>query len=623
MMNPVTTRGPVWRRILPVGCLAWIGVATAHAQFVVDPGGQGTHTTIQSAIDDADDGFEIVVMPGTYFERIDFSGKAVRLRGSAPANAQTVAATVIDGQGIDTVVTFASGEGPGSVLQGFTVRHGDSNPHGGGIICVNGSSPRILANRIVANTSYLNGAGLYCASGASPLIRDNVFFDNQCNGRGGAIYAESGSPLIEHNVIDANSAGCSAGGGVYLAEGTGGAVLRANDITRNFSRLGGGVAVANAGPRIERNRIVSNVGFPRGGGVSLANANVTFTSNIVAGNRAAVAGAVDCAQGVVVLRSNSFIGNWATDAAILTFINGSQGDVVGNVFAFNRQGVAVQTAGGGSANADYNCLFGNTGGDFAGAVDLGPNNLFDNPLIIDVGTWMPTGLGVSDEDVPCEGGGQIEHVAHFSGPGTASGYAQYRLKPDRTRFDISLTGFPPGQHGVFINDVSVGQIFVDGGGNGDLEYDTNDENFPPTFPNIALGDIVRIGTVASSAFGPGWTGTGDVWLTGDEHLQDASPCRDAGPPSLPPEEDRDIDGQPRISGAAPDTGADEVVPAGNGDADADGDVDFADLADFQLCFRGSDVNLPAPQCAALDLDGDADVDLDDWQSFEAAITGPG
>ncbi|MBN1514243.1 MAG: hypothetical protein JXB13_19660 [Phycisphaerae bacterium] len=75
------------------------------------------------------------------------------------------------------------------------------------------------------------------------------------------------------------------------------------------------------------------------------------------------------------------------------------------------------------------------------------------------------------------------------------------------------------------------------------------------------------------------------------------------------------------------TGGQDVyvaVGAPQSDFDADGDVDLADFALFQSCFRGA--GLPCPGCPACpadaDLDGDDDVDNADFTVFEGCLNGP-
>ncbi len=64
------------------------------------------YCSIQTAIDNAVDTDEIVVAPGTYFETIDFLGKAITLRSSDGPDM-----TTIDGTGFH-VVQCVSFEGP-------------------------------------------------------------------------------------------------------------------------------------------------------------------------------------------------------------------------------------------------------------------------------------------------------------------------------------------------------------------------------------------------------------------------------------------------------------------------------------------------------------------------------
>ncbi|MDQ4131803.1 MAG: hypothetical protein M3179_01040 [Actinomycetota bacterium] len=132
----------------------------------------GRAPTIQAAIDAAADGDSVVVDPGTYYENIDYRGKRIEVRSSGGRDV-----TVIDGGGAGPAVTFASGEDLGSVLRGFTVRHGtpgeESNFAGGGV-SISGSSPTIVGNLIRDNTGCNAGAGIDIVARvtADPVQRD-------------------------------------------------------------------------------------------------------------------------------------------------------------------------------------------------------------------------------------------------------------------------------------------------------------------------------------------------------------------------------------------------------------------------------------------------------------------
>jgi hypothetical protein len=83
-------------------------------------------------------GDEILVASGSYAETIDFKGKAIALRSSGGSEL-----TVIGGSGLNqSVVRCGSGEGPDTVLQGFTIAGGSSVF--GGDMRNGGSSPTVL-----------------------------------------------------------------------------------------------------------------------------------------------------------------------------------------------------------------------------------------------------------------------------------------------------------------------------------------------------------------------------------------------------------------------------------------------------------------------------------------------
>ncbi|HUS84372.1 MAG TPA: hypothetical protein VMX56_04445, partial [Anaerolineales bacterium] len=83
---------------------------------------------IQAAIDAASDGDTVLVAPGTYYETIDFLGKAITVESETIPEE-----TIIDAGGAGSVVTFDSEEGRDSVLRGFLLRGGYGNLVGGGV----------------------------------------------------------------------------------------------------------------------------------------------------------------------------------------------------------------------------------------------------------------------------------------------------------------------------------------------------------------------------------------------------------------------------------------------------------------------------------------------------------
>jgi predicted outer membrane repeat protein len=126
--------------------------------------------SIVLAVDAANDhGDTIVVDRGTHTANsIDFQGKAITLASQHPDDPDCVAATVIDCAQLGRAFIFQSGEGPHSVVDGFTIRNGSAvydptaategggigtpgaDAYGGAVACFNGSSPT-LSNLIIEN----------------------------------------------------------------------------------------------------------------------------------------------------------------------------------------------------------------------------------------------------------------------------------------------------------------------------------------------------------------------------------------------------------------------------------------------------------------------------------------
>ena len=252
--------------------------------------------TIQAGIGAAAPGDIVLVAPGTYFERINFSGKAIIVTSEAGPSG-----TIIDGGAGGAVVTFNTGEGRGAVIRGFTITNGGGFS-GSGVV-VSNASPTIDFNIITANRG-CDGVGINVSFG-SPLITNNQITGNvrtECSGGlGGAGIKVSGASaaVIESNFIADNSLTGGNGGGISLFA-AGAPIIRNNRIMRNSvsgvspAARGGAIYIVNQSDAlIVQNLIVGN-GAGEGGGiywlVPSGARGPRLVNNTMVDNQATVAG---------------------------------------------------------------------------------------------------------------------------------------------------------------------------------------------------------------------------------------------------------------------------------------------------------------------------------------------
>ncbi len=396
-----------WTGVLSVWLLL-VPEARALAQVtrVVDNDGHGSQAncdsqdsafmTIGGAIAASSFGDSVIVCPGTYVENVNFGGKSIPVRARYGPYL-----TIIDGNAADSVVTFAGGEGPAAILDGFTIRNGRASFDGGGIRIAN----------------------------ASPTVLNNLIMDNRaCSGTGVSI--SFGSPLVENNVIAGNTqAGCSGGGGGGMEiGGSSQAQIRSNIITNNtIPSSGGGIALfASGGPTIERNIISGNTAGGEGGGLWLVNqSDALITGNLIFGNSAAHGGGIywmvpSGTRGPLVV-NNTIADNSSPDGSAI-FADGfdAQAELVNNVIVAALGQTAVICGNFNDVNPPvfrFNNVFSASGSEYGGTCtnqtgvngNISAASLFANPSAgdyrlkagspgIDAGDVAATGIAAVDLD---------------------------------------------------------------------------------------------------------------------------------------------------------------------------------------------------------------------------------
>jgi predicted outer membrane repeat protein len=225
-----------------------------------DTAGDGTETnpfaTIQAGIKAVKAGGVVLVHPGTYSETVSFNGKDITVK-----SAEGFAKTVIDGNtaivsaNIKGLVTFKNGEGPDSVLSGFTIINGSSKS---GIYCEK-SGPTLEDLRISHNSN-TSGAGIFCTTNAYPVVRNSVISENSATNFGGGIYCKDNSYVFLQNAeITKNTA--YGGGGIYCSESSGISLKHGTLADNSAQEQGSGILIRDASYITIENTIVWNNGI--------------------------------------------------------------------------------------------------------------------------------------------------------------------------------------------------------------------------------------------------------------------------------------------------------------------------------------------------------------------------
>ncbi|MFC2119912.1 hypothetical protein ACFLQ4_02460, partial [Bacteroidota bacterium] len=358
---------------------------SVYAQIIHVPGDQ---PTIQAGIDAAQNGDTVLVDDGTYFENINFKGKAITVASWFLVNGDTSHRnnTIIDGSlpshpDSGSVVTFNSGEDTNSVLCGFTI--------------TGGTGTFLPANPPLIPVPFRYGGGILCSmSGA--YIKNNIIKNNEC--------------II--NLTDADAAGggiCSAPPGYNSF-----VVIDSNQIVNNFVwaqgnitlgqgswAQGGGVALYTDG-LVVNNEILSNhcesiYGLGVGGGIRLLggttkilNNNIDLNSSISV-NSGGTAGGISCSAANTIIDSNTITNNYISGALgcngagiYFDLYDNANWAVVKNNYIsgnYHTNGICYGGAIGmwRSSPDIYNNIITNNAADYGGALNVFANS---KPIII-------------------------------------------------------------------------------------------------------------------------------------------------------------------------------------------------------------------------------------------------
>ncbi len=241
---------------------------------------------------------EIVLLPGTYDEQVDYGSDDLQISSTAGA-ASTILQSSIGG----TVVTIDGGQTAAASLSGVTITGGtnsglrlynasptisdciiddNSGSSGGGIYAYafHGSLTDLTVSNNTA-TSHGGGAYLY---GSDPTITNVSFGSNTASGNGGGAYLNSADPTITDGAYSGN-ASAGYGGGLYLYSSY--AEIFESTFTSNTAYEGGGLWIQSSSPVVEANWIDGNNASRSGGyggGVTLSSSSAEFLNNVLVDN---------------------------------------------------------------------------------------------------------------------------------------------------------------------------------------------------------------------------------------------------------------------------------------------------------------------------------------------------
>lgn len=171
-------------------------------------------SSIQKAVNIANDNDTILLKPGEYFENVIIDNKSILLTSNFLFSNDTndINQTIINGNDISNVICIDNLSDTliinGVIVKNGSINIGYDNCTGGGIRCLNSNliikNSLILENWAGHPNYYGDGGGLYCNN--SYVLIDNVkISNNRALQNGAALYSYSSELIILNSEISGNS----------------------------------------------------------------------------------------------------------------------------------------------------------------------------------------------------------------------------------------------------------------------------------------------------------------------------------------------------------------------------------------------------------------------------------
>ena len=266
---------------------------------------KGTYySTIQAALDDADNDNTIEVADGIYDESIFFPySKKIILQSVNGASSTTIRGPY---DGSPTVILNGSLEN--TTLEGFTITHTSGN-NGSGIY--NGGN-LMIKNCTISGIFADNGGGIY--NDGTLTITGSTIFGIHVYYSGGGIY--NGGNLMIKNCTIFGIFADRDGGGICNNEGT--ITITGSTISNNSADSGGGIENSWGTITINGSTISNNSAEGNGGGIgnndTLTITGSTISNNSTNGDGGGIGGILKTAiiGGISEVEKNIICGNYKT-----------------------------------------------------------------------------------------------------------------------------------------------------------------------------------------------------------------------------------------------------------------------------------------------------------------------